>query len=177
VPKRYTIDLDSPGTHHSLKLKFNFEDSLGKHNGKILMKYDDRKAKILFLSPLNQVYFKLLVEKNKSLLINTKEKKYWEGNFKCLIKEMWRIDLSFKEFRLLVQEGIIPQQKLAKFDLKFLLEKDNKTGKPKKIKLFNDEISIQLKIQNRKIKRGIIQFHLDLSALQKSDINDVITAE
>jgi hypothetical protein len=177
MPRRLTVDLDSPGIHYSLKVKFSFQDRSEKQNGRILMKYDHRRAKILFLTPLNQIYFKLLVENDRAVLINTKKKICWEGEFRRLLREMWRIDLSFPELRLLIEKGTVPRRRFEKNNLEYSLERDDKTGQPEKLRLFNDEISIQLRIQNRKTKKGAIEF-LDICTVLKSgELKDVIRVE
>ena len=174
IPKRLTIDVDSPGIHHSLKVKFKVKNTLGRQNGKILMKYDARRAKILFLNPLNQVYFKLLVEGDRSVLINTKKKLFWQGNFKYLLMEMWKIDLGFSEFKRLIEEGVVPRQGLEKNGLQYFLKRDDQTGRLTKLDMFNDDISIQLKILSRKTKNGSIEFLDSRPAMRQGELEDVI---
>lgn len=177
LPRRLTLDLDSPGTHHAIRVSFTVRGVRGKQNGKILMKYDERRAKVFFLSPLNQIYFKLLVEGNHSVLVNTKKKIYWTGDFTCLLTEMWQISLGFNEFRLMVQDGTVPRKKLEKSGLEYRLETDPGSGKPKRLELFNRDISILLKIQSRKTRNGSIEFLDNTATLEKGTLTDVIEGE
>jgi len=93
------------------------------------MKFDRDKTKILFLSPFNQIYFQLFVEKSAALLINVKKKKYWEGDFKNLIEEMWNIDLDLDELKMLIMKGIVPERKISQSGMKFTMKDDKKTKK------------------------------------------------
>jgi len=174
VPKRYTLNLDAPGFHHSIRLKFSLKNDRERQSGKIVMKFDSRRAKILFLSPLNQVYFKLLVENNRGILINTRESKYWEGGFDELLKKMWDINLCFDDLKRLIHLGVIPRQKLKTSGFQLELEKDRKSGNPTRVILSNDQVILNLKILNRRQKKGTIQFYLDVSKMTRSEIEQVL---
>lgn len=174
VPKRYTLNLDAPGFHHSIRLKFSLKNDRERQSGKIVMKFDSRRAKILFLSPLNQVYFKLLVENNRGILINTREKKYWEGGFNELLKKMWDINLCFDDLKRLIYLGVIPRQKLKASGFQLELEKDRKSGNPARVVLGNDQVILSLKILNRRQKKGTVQFYLDVSKMTRSEIEQVL---
>jgi hypothetical protein len=174
VPKRYTLNLDVPGFHHSIRLKFSFKNDRERQSGKIVMKFDSRRAKILFLSPLNQVYFKLLVENNRGILINTRERKYWEGGFDELLKKMWEINLCFDDLKQLIHQGVIPRQKLEASGFQLKLEKDRESGNPTRVILNNDQVILNLKILNRRQKKGTVQFYLDVSKMTRSEIEQVL---
>jgi len=174
IPNRYRVNLDVPGFHHSIRLKFNLRSDREQQNGKILMKFDALRAKILFLSPLNQVYFQLLVENNRSFLINSRKKKYWQGDFNELIRKMWAIDLNFDDLKRLIQLGTIPKQKLNDTGLQLDLVKHRETGTPKRITLRGDRVLLDLKILNQRQKKGTVQFYWKVSQFNRTDIDQVL---
>jgi hypothetical protein len=174
LSNRYNMNPDVPGFHHSIRLKFNLRNDREQQNGKILMLFDALRAKILFLSPLNQVYFQLLVENNQSFLINNKKKKYWQGDFDELIRKMWAINLGFDDLKRLIQLGAIPKQKLNAAGLQLDLEKQGKTGTPKRITLRGDRVLLDLKIINQRQKKGAVQFYWKISQFDRTDIDEVL---
>lgn len=174
IPNRYRVNLDVPGFHHSIRLKFNLRNENEQQNGKILMKFDAQRAKILFLSPLNQVYFQLLVENNRSFLINSREKKYWQGDFNELIRKMWAIDLNFDDLKRLIQSGTIPRQKLNATGLQLDLVKHRENGTPKRITLRGDRVLLDLKILNKRQRKGTVQFYWNDSRFKRTDIDQVL---
>jgi hypothetical protein len=174
LPKRYALDLDVPGFHQFIRLKFKLKNDNDKQHGKILMAFDVLRAKILFLSPLNQVYFQLLVEKDRSFLINTRKKKYWLGDFNELIRKMWAIDLNFDDLKRLIQRGTIPEQILADAGLQLNLETSRDTGTPERIILRGDRVELELKILNQRRKKGAVQFYRETSRFDRSGLDQVL---
>jgi hypothetical protein len=174
APRKISLPSDWPGLHNHIKLKFSIKDGEKKDSGKIILKFDRYKSKILFLSPLNQIYFKLYVEKSEALLINTKKKKFWQGNFGILINEMWNIDLELDELKMLIMEGTVPERKVKNSRMVFDLENDKRSGKPRSIKILKDDILLHIKVQNRKTRRGKIEFYVDFSRLEKTELENIL---
>ena len=174
LPKRYALDLDVPGFHQSIRLKFNLRNDNDKQHGKILLKFDALRAKILFLSPLNQIYFQLLVENTRSILINSRKKKYWLGDFNELIRKMWAIDLNFDDLKRLIQGGMIPEQKLDDAGLRLDLETNQETGNPERIILRGDCVELELKILNQRRKKGAVQFYWETSRFDRAGLDQVL---
>jgi len=154
-------------------MKVYYKSKKNKQSGKLLLKYDNNRTKMLLLSPLNQVLLELIMKGENLLLINSKSKKYWKGDFKYFLKILWNIDLGFKELRLLILEGIEPKN-IVDDHLKFKIEKDKVSGKPKIIRINGDNIFIKLKVINKKVRNGKLDFNKDLSNLHESDIDDVL---
>lgn len=174
APRKITLPGDSTGLHNHIKLKFSIGDGEKKDSGKIILKFDRDKSKILFLSPFNQIYYKLYVEKSEALLINTRKKKFWQGDFKTLIEEMWNIDLELDELKMLIMRGTVPDRKVKDSSMEFSLENDKKSGKPKSIKIQKENILLQIKVQNRKVKKGKIEFYVNFSRLKKTELRGVL---
>lgn len=172
---KYDVTPDMGDFQYSrVKMKVYYKNKKNKQSGKLLLKYDNNRTKMLLLSPLNQVLLELIMSGESLLLINSKSKKYWKGDFNCFLKIMWNIDLGFKELRLLILEGIEPKN-IVEEHLKFKIEKDKGSGKPKIIKITNEDTFIKLKVISKKVRKGKLNFNKDLSNLQESDIDDVLT--
>ena len=172
---KYDIIPDAKGIYSSVKAKILFKGSDFKFSGKILFKYNRARDKILFLSPINQVYFELFIRKEKTLLINTKRKIYWSGGFHTLFEKMGNINFEYEELKQLILEGIIPEDKLKENDLELSFEKDEKSGKPKRIRITGSEVLIKLKIYGIKERKGKIKFNPNLETLQKSTLDNVLS--
>ena len=171
---KYDVTPDMVDFQYSrVKMKVYYKNKKNKQSGKVLLKYDDNRTKMLLLSPLNQVLLELIMKGENLLLINSKSKKYWKGDFKYFLKRVWDIDLGFKELRLLILEGIEPKN-IVEEHLKFKIEKDKGSGKPKIIKITNEDTFIKLKVISKKVRKGKLNFNKDLSNLHESDIDDVL---
>jgi len=173
---KYDVVPDAEAVYHSLRIKINVKnsDTGQRQNFKIILKYDDSRDKMLFLSPLNQIYGLLVVQREKTLLINTKKKKYWKGPFNILLQEIWGMDFDYFEFKRLIVEGIIPENKLKKRDIKISIEKGKNREKPQRMKILTRDILVKVKISNRKTGKGIIRFSQSLKGMKKSTIRGML---
>ncbi len=171
---KYDVTPDIGNFQYSrVKMKVYYKNKKNKQSGKLLLKYDNNRTKMLLLSPLNQILFELIINREDILLINSKNNKYWQGNFNSFLKRVWNIDLGFRELRLLILEGIEPEN-IVDDHLKFKIEKDKGSGKPKIIRINGDNIFVKLKVINKRVRNGKLDFNKDLSKLHESDIDDVL---
>lgn len=171
---KYDVTPNVEGSQYSkVKMKVYYKNKKNKQSGKLLLKYDNNRTKMLLLSPLNQVLLELIMKGENLLLINSKSKKYWRGNFNSFLKRVWNIDLGFRELRLLILEGIEPKN-IVEEHLEFKIEKDKGSGKPKIIRINDDNIFIKLKVINKRVRNGKLDFNKDLSKFHESDIDDVL---
>lgn len=164
-------DRTAGAIYHSLKIKVNLKEvSSGRKQGfKILLKFTETRARMLFLGPpLNKVYAKLITDGESALLINAKKKKYWQGDFKTILREMWDVNFDYSEFKRLLVEGVIPRKKVKKNSLKVSVEAGKGSGKPGQIQISGGDITIKLKISNRRIVKGKIVFSVNLKNLRKT---------
>ena len=173
---RYDVIPDADALYHSVILKVNVKakNSRKRQNFKIVLKYDDSRDKMLFLSPLNEVYGQLFIKNETALLINTKKKKYWEGDFNKLIYEIWAFDFTYSQFKELILTGKVSQNKVNESGLQISLEKENKSEKPKRIRIDHRNMRIKIKISSRRTGRGIINFSPQLEKVEKSFIEEVL---
>ena len=174
-PVRYRMvpgDDPAPGAiYHSLKIKVNLKEvSTGRKQAfKILQKFTEKRARMLFLGPpLNKVYAKLITDGESALLINSKKKKYWRGDFKTLLREIWGVNFDYSEFKRLLVEGVIPREKAKQNNLKVSVEADKENGKPEQVRISGEDIVIKLRISNRRTVNGQIVFAVNLKSLRKT---------
>lgn len=177
---KYDVLPDSTAVYFSVTIKVNVKlndpnpGSPKRQNFKILLKYDRQNDKMLFLSPLNQVYGQLFIENEKVLLVNTKEKKYWKGRFNTLIEEIWNLDFTYSQFKELILDGTVPREKTEERGLRISLETDEKTGKPRRITINYNEAVIKLRISDRRTGKGIIDFTHPLKQMEAAAIEEAL---
>ena len=175
---RYDVIPDADAVYHALNLKVNVkvenENSRQRQNFKIVLKYDENMDKMLFLSPLNQVYGQLFIKNERVVLINTKKKRYWKGRFKRLIKEIWALDFDYSEFRALILEGHIPRDKAKESGLRISLEKEKESERPVRIKIKYRDVLLSLKVSGRRIGEGRIDFSPRLEKAKKESLERVL---
>jgi len=175
---KYDILPDADAVYHSVVIKVNVKINTNpprkRQNFKIVLKYDDSRDKMLFLSPLNQVYGQLFIKNETALLINTKRKKYWKGDFNRLIDEIWALDFTYAQFKELILTGRIPQNKVKESGFRVSLEKEKGSERPERIKIDHRDITIKLRISNRRTGKGIIRFSHRLKKVKKSTIEEIL---
>lgn len=181
---KYDIIPDANATYDTITLGVNVSirpeggKPRQKQSFKILLKYDGARDKMFFLSPLNQVYGQLFIENEKVLLINSKKKRYWRGRFKTLINEIWAIDFTYAEFKELILAGSIPQKKAQESSLRISLEKEEGSDRPARIKIEYNDVTLRLKISDRRSGKGLIDFSPRLEkVVQKATIEEVLGEE
>lgn len=179
---KYDVIPHQTAVYHSLRIKVNAKNTASnqKQGFKILLKYDDSRDKMFFLSPLNQVYGLLLLEGEKALLISTKKKKYWKGKFNYLLQEIWRLDFNYREFKQLIVDGVVPQDKIKEQDIHISFEQNspgNKQKKTQRMKIVTGDLLLKIKISHRKTAKGVISFAKSLKGMKKTSIRELLETE
>jgi len=179
---KYDIIPHQSAVYHSLRIKVKARntDTNQEQNFRILLKYDDSRDKMFFLSPLNQVYGLLLLEGEKALLINTKRKKYWKGNFRVLLQEIWELDFDYREFKQLIVDGVVPEDKIKKQGVEISFEpgpSSPDSGKPQSLRIISGDILLKIKISQRKTGKGVISFARNLEGMKKATIRELLEEE
>lgn len=175
---KYETEPGIEGYYRLLTLKLNVKDSRQERrgSGKIILKFDDKYSKMLFLSPLNQVYYELHVEREEALLINPKRKKYWRGKFTFLLRELWGINFTYGELERLITDGIIPGRKVRKAALDISVVTDEETEKPVRITITGSDVLLRLKVLNKKLKQGRLKPDPRLAAFRSAHLEEVLTS-
>ncbi len=180
---KYDIQPDDTRIYRSLAIKANVKN---KENGKkgsfrILLKYDETADKMMFLSPINQVVGLLTIEGENALLVNSKKKRYWKGRFNTLLREIWGMDFEYAEFKHVLDEGIIPgeklEEKLKERGIDVIIEKitGNETGAktPERITIETGQMQVKIRITDRKTEKGYIRFAVDTEGMKQTGIREL----
>ena len=173
---KYDVVPDEAAVYHSLRIKVNVKsnDTGKRQNFKVILKYDKTRDKMLFLSPLNQIYGLLIVDKERTLLINIKKKKYWKGRFNILLQEIWGMDFDYLEFKRLIVEGVPPGDKLKERGITISFQKGPPGDPPKQLQIKTRDLLVKVKISNRRTGKGIIGFSQSLKGMKHADIRNLL---
>jgi hypothetical protein len=179
---KYDVTPDAEQVYHSLRIKVNvkYKGSGERDNFKIILKFDNSKDKMLFLSPLNQVYGLLVVNPNRenALLVNIKKKKYWTGPFHIVLQELWGpgMDFNYREFKQLLVAGIIPGDKLKRRDINISIDKtdNSEEEKPEQMTIITRDVRVRIKISHRTTGKGRIRFSVDLPRMKKAGLREIL---
>jgi hypothetical protein len=157
-----------------MSIKFNFSDRQGKQNGRIYWRFDDHSSKFLFFTPLNQVGLELDVAGETSLLLRSKKKLYWRGDFGFLLKRLWGINLTLAELKQLLIKGQIPASKIKDMGISVSLETNPTDRPPQIVTIRQNDATLILKILKNEIRPGSIVL-LDYDRrFQPAELEDVL---
>lgn len=175
---RYDVSPDDALSFHSLRIKVNvkFLETKDRGNFKIILKYDGSRDKMLFLSPMNQVYGYLVVEKERVLLVNTKKKRFWRGPFYLLLQEIWGpgMDFDYSEFKQLLVEGAVPKTKTWRHQITIDVTHTDEAGKPHHLEIASPDVKVKIRVSGRKTGKGKIRFETGTTGLQRTPIREVL---
>ena len=108
------------------------------------------------------------------MLINRRERVFWEGNFQALIRQYWNLSLKLTEVRQIVAEGVVPDEVSADPSVRIDLFHDSGQSVDR-VEISGDGSHLTLRILNRETRQGVI---VPPSALEKfsrrEHIEDVI---
>jgi hypothetical protein len=162
------------GCFQSLSIKFNFSDSQGKQNGRCLWRFDDRNAKFIFFTPLNQIALELDVAGESALLLRPGKKLYWRGDFSTLLDRLWGIDLTLEDLKLLVVDGVIPEAKTKEKGIAVLLETGREDLSPRWVNIKRNDVDLTLKILKNETRPGTIVLLNYDRRFQPAQLEDVL---
>ena len=170
---RSPVTAAEPGVSHlRLKVKFTVRGENGRQRGKVWMMCGQSRAKILFLSPLNQVVAQLFIEDDRALLINRKKKKYWRGPADRLIRSVWRLDLSWEELRGWLLEDRAPEERLAGAGMWHQSERDV-AGALRQISVGDGVVTVRLKVLDRRTRPGGVTWDPDPGGSAAAELEQV----
>jgi hypothetical protein len=165
----------SGGYFQSMSIKFNFSDRQGKQSGRIHWRFDARKAKFLFFTPLNQVSLELDVADETSLLVRPNKKLYWRGDFNYLLERLWGIDLTLAELKLLLIKGQVPAIKIKDKGIVVSLETNHKDQSPQTVNIGQNDANLTLKILKNETRPGSIVLLDYGQRFQPAELEDVLS--
>jgi hypothetical protein len=174
----YDVRPDNENIYHSLRLKVNvkYKDSGQAENFKILLKYDSARDRMLFLSPLNQVYGVLVVSGENALLVNSKRKEYWRGPFGVLLREIWGkgMDFPYAQFKKLLVAGVIPAAGAGKQSMDIRLEPPGGNREPRRIIITTPDVRVRITISDRRTRQGTIRFSAGTKGMKPASIRELL---
>lgn len=170
-----------PGSaYQSLRMKVKI---MNKENGKkqsikVLVKFNETSTRMLFLGPpLNKVYARLFVQGEKAILVNSKKKIYWQGEFMTLLTRMWDMDFDFQEFKQLILNGIVPKGKEQGLHPAIHVQKGGDGLHPSLVEVKGEFLTLEMKIGNRKNLPGLLSTRVSLEGLVEVELDRVLEQE
>ena len=169
-------NLQPPGgpQFQSQSIKFSFHDGETRQNGRIIWRFDDRLAKFIFFTPLNQVGLELDAIGEDATLVNFAKKAFWRGDFMVLLGRLWGIELGLGPMKDLLAKGIVPRAEFAAQGIDVQLEKNAKTAAPEMIRLRRGTTDLMLRIYKNEWRPGNIVLIDYGSRYQAADLETVL---
>jgi len=140
----------------AMNVKFNFSDRQGRQNGRVYWRFDDRHAKFIFFTPLNQVALELDVAGETAWLLRPGKKLFWRGDFSRLLDRLWGIELTMEELKKLLLVGEVPQRKLDDNGMTIDLKTDPGNPAPRVVNIRRNDAHVTLRVTNSEIRTGTI---------------------
>jgi Outer membrane lipoprotein LolB len=163
------------GPHfQSLSIKFSFHDTATRQNGRIIWRFDDRQAKFIFFTPLNQVGLELDAIGENATLVNFSKKAFWLGDFAVLLDRLWGIELGLEPLKALVAKGIVPRAEFAAQGIEVQLEKNAGTAAPEMIRLRRGTTDLTLRIYKNDLRPGNIVLIDYSDRYQAADLETIL---
>jgi len=157
-----------------LSVKFHFQDGDARQNGRVLWRFDERLAKFLFFSPLNQVGMELAVEVEDAVLLNHGRKTFWRGDFSLLLDRIWGIALSHADLKsLLAGNGTVPSG-FADKGIEVALERAAAGGALETVRLRRGAADLSLRILKDEQRPGTIVLVDYAERYQPLDLESVL---
>ena len=154
VRPRVTPAPSDVSSFQAMTIKFNFSGPQGRQNGKVFLRFDDRRAKFIFFNPLNQVALELDVDGETALLLRPDKKLSWRGDFNRLLDRLWGIELNFQELKQLVLKGTLPEGRTTGKDISIQLESASAERLPRTVRIRRHDAELTLKIISSETRPG-----------------------
>lgn len=138
----------------SLQIKFNYDDSASRQNGRILWRFDGERSKFIFFTPLSQVGLELDLTGEDAVLVNFSRKEYWRGGFNVLLERLWGVDMTFFELKELLLFGAVPTDRFAEKGIAVDLERAPASGAPRSVRLRQGHADLSLRITRDESRAG-----------------------
>lgn len=166
----------TPGTgysyYNSVLIRAKIIKSTQKDKVKILLKYNKNGDRLIFLGALNQVLFEILIHNSKTIIIISKKKKFWEGQFSQFMEKIWGINVDYPELKNLLLNKVIPEKTIAENSVKISIKKAEKKKIAWKVLISDKKTELEFKVYSQKKQIGNINFKRDLSRYQKINLEE-----
>ena len=135
---------------------------------------DGGHSRLLFLNPLNRVVMEMRVSGERTLLINRRDRSYWEGEFRHLLWRLWRLRMDFDCLRALLFSSSPPSAELDKAGFQVRVERDEDTGKSVRLVITGPVARLTLKVLRRRRAAGHLELENRVEGMRLLDLEGVI---
>jgi len=169
----------SPGgeNYRSVMIRVKAVMEKGTEKTKILLGFNDRGDRLIFLGALNQVLFEILVQGNHSRVIVSKRKEYWDGEFSEFLSGLWGIDLTYNEIKALLLEQRVNARKLNRNGFRMQIIESEAQKTPVQINLTGRELRLEFRIYEIRDKEGKIEFKKDLKNYSEVSLERLVRGD
>ncbi len=174
IPEISTENSLSGEIYNSVRINVRTITDKSKEKTKILLGFDRRVDRLIFLGPLNQVLFEIFVRGNYSKVIIPKRKKYWEGEFREFLHDLWHIDLTYNEIKALLLEQRVSAKKLRKNGFRMQIIRSERKKFPIMINLTSKELKLEFKVYEVRERPGKIVSEKKLQGYSRVSLGQMI---
>lgn len=171
------INMVQKPVSHRIVSKIKVKGEGFRFSGKILMRMSGPRNLLVFLTPMNQILFKLYIEEERSILINLKKGQSWKGSFVQLFGVMTGIQLNFYQLRNLILSGDIPQQYPELQEVKINITNASHLKSPEKIEIIGSDTLIRFVIIKRTDSQVVVNWSPRLDRFIQTDLETILTNE
>lgn len=166
---------ETPGdTYRSVTIRLRTVTPEGKEKTKILLSYNDRGDRLIFLSPLNQVLFEIRVTGNLSTVIVPRRNQFWTGEFSEFFSRFRDMDLTYNEIKALLLEQRYDGKRLRHLGFSIRIIESQREQYPVKIHLTRDDMQLEFRVYEQVRKPGKLNLTTDLSGYRKVPLENLM---
>jgi len=174
MPNIGVNSMKSNDKYSSVKLRVKIISNSRTEKIKILLGFNNTGDRLIFLGPMNQVLFEILIQGNRSKIIVPRRKQYWIGEFEKFLYDLWHIGLSYNEIKALLLEQRVNSKKLHNCGFTMQIFESETKKHPIEINLKSDDIRLEFKVYKIKKRSGKIVFTRDLKKYKKVSLKHIL---
>ena len=93
------------------------------------------------------------------------------------MQEIWKLNFDYREFKQLIVDGVVPEDKIKKQDIEISFEQlpsNTNREKPQRMQIISGDLLLKIKISHRKTGKGVISFAQNLQGMKKAGIRGLL---
>lgn len=174
VPELSTDPAPGGEKYNSVRIRVRAISDRGKEKTKILLGFNNKGDRLIFLGPMNQVLFEILVYGNHSKVIVPKKKQYWEGEFREFLSDLWHIDLTYNEIKALLLEQRVNAKKLRDSGFRMQIFESEKKKYPVRIHLTSKNLRLEFRVYEVSERPGKIILKKELKGYSEVSLEKMV---
>lgn len=174
TPRISTDPAPDGETYNAVRIRVRAISDQRIEKTKILLGFSDKGDRLIFLGPMNQVLFEILVNGNYSKIIVPKKKQYWEGEFSNFLFDLWNINLTYNEIKALLLEQRVNAKKLRNSGFRMQIIESEKKKYPFSIHLSSNDLRLEFKIYEVTERPGKIILKKELEGYTEVSLEKMI---